>query len=372
MCCSERTKQNDDDGNKHNNINNNNNKNENSDWLEAYVTFVTLDPHTKRPMAIPPIVPETAEEIKEFQDGAQRALLKKQHRQHHQEHVESSNNSNNNKNNNNPTANRIETLARELLQQSSALLNLPSLANPHDILIDQTAMQNAMIAQPQVQNLHNRIFGGFLMRRAFELAFATVYCFAGARPIFLEVDQVSFSLPVDVGDLLIFNSHILYTDTGRLVDYYNDEYNDKNNNKNSNHCQPPHNDKEQGQSEILLDDDEKEVVPLVHVEVQAYVTVPEEAKAQVSNLFHFTFGIVPEKKMMMMMKDDDNNNNNINENYKQEATEKPAPSIRRVLPSNIEQARRMATRMIANEEQQQLSNQLFLKRQEQQQERTRD
>ena len=347
--------------------------------MEAYVTFVTLDPHTKRPMAIPPIVPETAEEIKEFQDGAQRALLKKQHRQHHQEHVESSNNNNNNsnnKNNNNPTANRIETLARELLQQSSALLNLPSLANPHDILIDQTAMQNAMIAQPQVQNLHNRIFGGFLMRRAFELAFATVYCFAGARPIFLEVDQVSFSLPVDVGDLLIFNSHILYTDTGRLVDYYNDEYDNKNNNKNSNHCQPPHNDKEQGQPEILLD--EKEVVPLVHVEVQANVTVPEEAKAQVSNLFHFTFGIVPEKKMMMKDDDDekdDNNNNDINENHKQEATEKPAPSIRRVLPSNIEQARRMATRMIANEEQQQLSNQLFIKRQEQeqeQQERTRD
>lgn len=34
----------------------------------------------------------------------------------------------------------------------------------------------------QERNLHGRVFGGFLMRRAFELAFSTAYLFAGTRP----------------------------------------------------------------------------------------------------------------------------------------------------------------------------------------------
>jgi acyl-coenzyme A thioesterase 9 len=40
--------------------------------------------------------------------------------------------------------------------------------------------------------MHGRIFGGFLMRRAFELAFATTYMFAGSRPSFVRVDEVTF------------------------------------------------------------------------------------------------------------------------------------------------------------------------------------
>lgn len=48
-------------------------------------------------------------------------------------------------------------------------------------------------------------------RRAYELAFATAYMFAGSRPIFVEVDEVTFQRPVDVGDLLRFKSCILHT-----------------------------------------------------------------------------------------------------------------------------------------------------------------
>ena len=59
--------------------------------------------------------------------------------------------------------------------------------------------------------MSNRIFGGFLMRRAFELAFSTAYMFGGDKPEILEVDDISFVSPVDVGDLLIFKSRVLYT-----------------------------------------------------------------------------------------------------------------------------------------------------------------
>lgn len=48
-------------------------------------------------------------------------------------------------------------------------------------------------------------------RRAYELAFASTYMFAGQRPIFKEVDEVTFMRPVDVGDLLRLRSCILHT-----------------------------------------------------------------------------------------------------------------------------------------------------------------
>lgn len=48
------------------------------------------------------------------------------------------------------------------------------------------------MCQPQQRNMHGRIFGGFLMRRAFELGFATTYLFAGSRPSFVRVDEVTF------------------------------------------------------------------------------------------------------------------------------------------------------------------------------------
>jgi acyl-coenzyme A thioesterase 9 len=157
-----------------------------------------------------------------------------------------------------------------------------------------------MIAQPQVQNLHNRIFGGFLMRRAFELAFSNAYVFGGARPLFLQMDDVSFASPVDVGDLLVFNSRVLYTDTGRLKDYYN----------SATISAPGY--------------DEDQELPLVHIEVEAWVTEPEKASARLSNSFYFTFAISKKDKQ-----------------------------VRRVLPSNIDQARRMAMRMLVDQEQDQ-------------------
>ena len=144
-------------------------------------------------------------------------------------------------------------------------------------------------AQPQALNLHNRIFGGFLMRRAFELAFANAYIFGGAKPKFLEVDDISFDSPVDVGDLLVFNSRVLYTlpEGGFLGDYVEVHSN----------C------------------------PLLMLEVEAWVTEPERATAKISNHFYFTFCLP-----------------------------KGTP-CRKVLPANIDEARRMASRMAADLEQ---------------------
>lgn len=49
------------------------------------------------------------------------------------------------------------------------------------------------------------------MRRAFELAHATAYVFAAARPRPVLVDEITFKRPVYVGDLVKFKSWVLGT-----------------------------------------------------------------------------------------------------------------------------------------------------------------
>ncbi|KAG9454553.1 hypothetical protein H6P81_007457 [Aristolochia fimbriata] len=44
---------------------------------------------------------------------------------------------------------------------------------------DNMYLENSFVCQPQHRNFYGRVFGGFLMHRAFELAFATAYNFAG-------------------------------------------------------------------------------------------------------------------------------------------------------------------------------------------------
>lgn len=56
-----------------------------------------------------------------------------------------------------------------------------------------TSLQNTFVCQPQQRNTHGRIFGGFLMRRAYELAFATTYTHAGTRPAFAKVRRAAWA-----------------------------------------------------------------------------------------------------------------------------------------------------------------------------------
>lgn len=48
--------------------------------------------------------------------------------------------------------------------------------------------ESTVLMQPQERNIHNKIFGGFLMRKAFELAWSTAYVFSSQKPILLAVD----------------------------------------------------------------------------------------------------------------------------------------------------------------------------------------
>ncbi|KAK7319797.1 hypothetical protein RJT34_04522 [Clitoria ternatea] len=207
----------------------------NSPALVANFTFVARDSATGKAVAINQISPETKRERVLWEEAEQRNKLRKK-RKEEEKHGESGD-----------TA-RLNAL----LAEGRIFSDMPALANRDSILMKDTCLQNSFICQPQQRNIHGRIFGGFLMRRAFELAFSTAYAFAGAAPHFLEVDHVDFFKPVDVGNFLRLKSCVLYTELDNLAE------------------------------------------PLVNVEVVAHVTKPELRSSEVSNRFYFTFGVDPE------------------------------------------------------------------------------
>jgi acyl-coenzyme A thioesterase 9 len=56
------------------------------------------------------------------------------------------------------------------------------------------------------------IFGGFLLRASYELAFCCCANFAHSRPRFVSLDPSTFETPVPVGSVLYLGATVVYTD----------------------------------------------------------------------------------------------------------------------------------------------------------------
>ncbi|KAF9180335.1 hypothetical protein BGZ51_006053 [Haplosporangium sp. Z 767] len=76
-------------------------------------------------------------------------------------------------------------------------------------------MSAIQIMQPQDRNIHDKIFGGYLMRLAYELAYCNASVFIKYRPTFLALDEISFRKPVPVGTLLELDSQIAFAEGGK-------------------------------------------------------------------------------------------------------------------------------------------------------------
>ncbi|KAG0351894.1 hypothetical protein BG005_008637 [Podila minutissima] len=78
-----------------------------------------------------------------------------------------------------------------------------------------TKMSAIQIMQPQDRNIHDKIFGGYLMRLAYELAFCNASVFIKYRPTFLALDEISFRKPVPIGTFLALDSQIVFSEGGQ-------------------------------------------------------------------------------------------------------------------------------------------------------------
>ncbi|KAI0316952.1 Thioesterase/thiol ester dehydrase-isomerase [Amylostereum chailletii] len=135
---------------------------------------------------------------------------------------------------------------------------------PHDeerVWMEDTKLERTMLMFPQERNVHQKIFGGFLMRLAYEVSpivgFTTSRLFTRQPVRFLSLDSISFARPVPIGSILRLTSSILHTTT------------------------------------------DEEGHPVVHVRVKADVVNVESGIEQMTNDFRFTWcaqgGGIPRK-----------------------------------------------------------------------------
>jgi len=249
-------------------------------FMESLFTFVARDPETGRAAQINPLEVSGEEQTSLFELGRKRAEARKAALTQKRKsglHIED----------------ETHRIAQELLSASQPLVRMPALAPENDVLLAETRMQNVFLTMPQQRNTAGRIFGGFLMRRAYELARSTAHLFGGRRPIFHELDEVTFRAPVSVGDMVKFESCVLYT---------------------SEQMDP------QGRATI-------------HTEVKAFILRPETREAVISNTFNFTFGVA------------------VNEDGSGGSAMGGEVQLRRVLPENMLEACRIVERYLSDKQQ---------------------
>ncbi|KAB8621930.1 hypothetical protein FH972_026039 [Carpinus fangiana] len=169
--------------------------------LTCTFTMVSLDPETKKAVPIPALLAETEEEKAIYKTGEARSIAKKK-------------------------MSKLSLLEHEPNDPESALIHkiwLKQLAyhDPHNSLrqpenvipMSKTRLQTAAIMQPQYRNRHQfMIFGGFLLKQTFELAFCCAASFSHARPTFISADPCTFRNPVPVGSVLYLTATVAYTD----------------------------------------------------------------------------------------------------------------------------------------------------------------
>ncbi|KAJ8774752.1 hypothetical protein K2173_017198 [Erythroxylum novogranatense] len=206
--------------------------------LVANFQFVGRDMKTGKSAPVNKILPETEQEKLLWEEAEERNQMRKRRREEKTAGAD--------------TENIYGERVNALLAEGQVLSDMKALADRDSILIKDTCHENSLICLPQQRNIHGTIFGGFLMRKAFELAFSNTYAFAGVPPQFVEVDHIDFLKPVDVGNFLRLKSCVLYTEL------------------------------------------EHPSKPLIKVEVIAQVTRPELRVIEESNKFYFTFTVQPE------------------------------------------------------------------------------
>nr|CAB3219767.1 acyl-coenzyme A thioesterase 9, mitochondrial-like [Phallusia mammillata] len=169
--------------------------------LDAQFVMVARDPESKRAAVVYPLETENSEEEHFISEGekhktqrlleAKESLLQKPPTNEEQQH--------------------IHKLFVNTLDPSSKSFRSRVLP-PDSVWMESTKLKNAIICFPEQRNIHNKVFGGFLMRKAFELAWANACVFSNSRPSVAFMDDIFFHCPVPIGSLLLMSSQISFTE----------------------------------------------------------------------------------------------------------------------------------------------------------------
>lgn len=174
-------------------------------FMTCAFTMVSLDPVTKKPVNVAPLVLTTAAERAIFARGEENYKAKKALRQSDIMQT--------------PPDSSEAALIHKMWTDSLAYAD-PSnpIEKPTNMaLMSKTTIHSTQIMQPQYRNRHNfMIFGGFLLKTTFELAFTCAASFSHTRPRFLNLDPSTFEEPVPVGSVLYVSAGVNYTEPDQV------------------------------------------------------------------------------------------------------------------------------------------------------------
>nr|GAT59085.1 predicted protein [Mycena chlorophos] len=107
-----------------------------------------------------------------------------------------------------PSSEEAEVLHTYYLQQGEASRD----TSGDRVWMSDTKLEKTMLMFPQERNVHQKVFGGYLMRLAYELGFSSASLFMrGGHVRFLSLDSIQFCQPVPIGSILRLTSHVLYS-----------------------------------------------------------------------------------------------------------------------------------------------------------------
>ena len=164
-------------------------------------TMVALDPSTKKPVNIAPLKLDTPAEKALYARGEENYKSKKTMKSSHILQKA-------------PDAEESALLHKMWIDSLAYADTSNPVTQPIDVVsMSKTTVHSTQIMQPQYRNRHNfMIFGGFLLKTAFELAFTCAASFSHTRPQFVNLDPSTFEQPVPVGSVLYASATVTYTE----------------------------------------------------------------------------------------------------------------------------------------------------------------
>ncbi|GAA5850806.1 hypothetical protein JCM8547_009093 [Rhodosporidiobolus lusitaniae] len=109
-----------------------------------------------------------------------------------------------------PTAEEAAML-HDLFINKAEIYDRQAPTPPDVIFMNDTRIKSAVLVHPQERNVHDKAFGGYLMRLAYEAAYATSCLFARSPVTFVALDELQFRQPVEIGSLLLLDSKITFS-----------------------------------------------------------------------------------------------------------------------------------------------------------------
>jgi len=176
-------------------------------FMTCAFTMVSLDPVTKKPINIAPLALSTAAERALYAKGEENHKVKKSLKKSHilQKAPDAEESA------------LIHTMWTDSVAFADA--NNPTKRPTNMTPMSKSTLYSAQIMQPQYRNRHDfMIFGGYLLKQTFELAFTCAASFSHARPTFVNLDPSTFESPVPVGSVLYINASVTYTEPDTVAD----------------------------------------------------------------------------------------------------------------------------------------------------------